>query len=285
MSWVKLTDDFRHHPKAVHAGARGRDLWVSALGYCKRFCTDGFVPARVVLELLDEEDRPQVAEIVQRLLDVVPPFKHGLLERDRSGGYRIHDYAELNLTRAELAEERASAARRQRDSRGRRATVTPTSQRDAAGGHGDVTPPVTASSPCDLARAGVGAGGRPGSESESESDPKTEARKTEKSVSAVVSALRPLLPDVDLEGHVPFWLERFIHLDIVAQVTELRGKYGRKPVDASRVSNWLGVAEAKRLDAIGRAARAATKPITPEVAAAVARIEEEDWDALTKDLP
>lgn len=117
MVWVRLADDFPHHPKILQAGPLAGWLWACGLAYANRYATDGFIPSAQVRLLADLEAAERHA---RRLVDV------GLWEVAK-GGYQIHDFATYQPSAEEVRRDRESAARRQADFRRRRAIA-----RDAA---------------------------------------------------------------------------------------------------------------------------------------------------------
>lgn len=117
MVWVRLADDFPHHPKILKAGPLAGWLWACGLAYANKYATDGFIPAAQVRLLADLQAPDDQA---RRLVDV------GLWEVAPSG-YQIHDFAAYQPSSDEVKRERESAARRQADYRRRRAIA-----RDAA---------------------------------------------------------------------------------------------------------------------------------------------------------
>lgn len=111
MVWVRLADDFPHHPKILKAGPLAGWLWACGLAYANKYATDGFIPAAQVRLLADLQTPNDQA---RRLVDV------GLWEVVPSG-YQIHDFAAYQPSSDEVKRERESAARRQADYRRRRA--------------------------------------------------------------------------------------------------------------------------------------------------------------------
>lgn len=121
MSWVKLDDQFSHHPKIMQAGPLAGWLHVCALCYCASYLTDGFVPNGVTnvladyanigvtsasSDLVDFGHDIEPSELVDTLVSV------GLWERVNNG-YLIHDYLEYNPSKADVLAERAKNAERQ----------------------------------------------------------------------------------------------------------------------------------------------------------------------------
>ena len=98
MTWVKVDDGFRHHPKAIRIGPLGRDLFVCGLGYCAENLTDGFIPDDMVPHLAPGQSHP--TKIVARLLLA------GLWTREEEGGYHVHDYLAYNPSREQVLQDR-----------------------------------------------------------------------------------------------------------------------------------------------------------------------------------
>lgn len=97
MPWVRLDDHFDEHPKIAQLDDRALAFWVCGLAYCNRNLTDGFIPKTVGLTLRYFDgtgDRPW------ELLEAV-----GLWE-PTPVGWRIHDYAEYQMTKVQIAEQR-----------------------------------------------------------------------------------------------------------------------------------------------------------------------------------
>lgn len=134
MPWVRLDDHFDENPKIAQIGPFGIALWVTALAYCNRNLTDGFIPWSVARKLvawewLEPDDRPELLtadELAEpkRLLtaafncgmhgeDVESPYVIKLLVcaglwDEVDGGYQIHDYADFQPTKAQVESERAA---------------------------------------------------------------------------------------------------------------------------------------------------------------------------------
>lgn len=110
MSWAKFDDRFPWHKKVRRLSDAAYRLHTTAIIYCSRDETDGFV----TLEDIDEMPgikRPEksITELVDReLWDVV------------KGGWEVHDYLEYNPSADQQSRARAAAAERQRKARERR---------------------------------------------------------------------------------------------------------------------------------------------------------------------
>ena len=101
MGWVRLDDDFGHHPKIVKAGPFATLLWIHGIAYCNRYGTDGVIPCEALPTLLSwvAEDQaktlPTCLELASRLLEA------NLWEEHKTeNAYIVHDYAKYQFTRA-----------------------------------------------------------------------------------------------------------------------------------------------------------------------------------------
>lgn len=111
MGWVKLSDDFMHHPKVLQVGPNGIALYVAGLCYCNRYLTDGKIPAAAIPTLVDftsaisDADGPDASGVdlaegvAQSLVDA------GLWHR-LTRGYRVHDFDQYQPSRAKVLAER-----------------------------------------------------------------------------------------------------------------------------------------------------------------------------------
>lgn len=130
MSWIKVDDHFDEHPKMARVGPLGWGVWLAGLAYANRNLTDGFIPIEVAEAIggrwrvrcdglvwsicrtsgADGED--MTSEWVTDLL-----IDAGLWEVAEDG-YRIHDYAQYQPTRAD-ADARADDIRAKRAAAGK----------------------------------------------------------------------------------------------------------------------------------------------------------------------
>ena len=97
MGWVRLDDDFPHHPKALAAGAEGVALYVAGLCYCSKQETDGRIPRAAIPLLVADLRKP--LEVAERLITV------GLWE-DEPGCYIVRNYLEYQRSKEEIEEIR-----------------------------------------------------------------------------------------------------------------------------------------------------------------------------------
>lgn len=147
MAWVRISDDFYDHPKFDTAGSLGIALWVAGLAWCNRNLTDGFIPRKAALRLLDFEDadeavRNAVTNAVSnapRNDDVTPSVARFVADRlveaglweVEDGGYRVHDYLDYQKSAAQITAERDKNAARQQAFRDRRKESRETGKRNA----------------------------------------------------------------------------------------------------------------------------------------------------------
>lgn len=121
MAWVRIDDEFYHHPKVVKAGPLGIAMQVSALCYCNKYLTDGFIPISAIPSLLNLDgirmrmwsnetfvggEDAEWKLIVDDLVDA------GIWE-ECIGGYKIHDYLDYQPSRSQVIAERDANIKRQ----------------------------------------------------------------------------------------------------------------------------------------------------------------------------
>jgi hypothetical protein len=101
VSWVRLDVGFYRHPKAIEAGAEGRDLFLALVASSFESRTDGALSTKHVRSIARSLDLVAPEAIVERLVDL------GLLD-EKGDGYVVHDYADWQ-TPSEVLRERAEA--------------------------------------------------------------------------------------------------------------------------------------------------------------------------------
>lgn len=124
MTWIRLEDDFPHHPDVWTLPPQSAWLFVAGLCYSRHYLTDGFI-GEDVLELVCRGAHPK---------HVVPLIPAHWQKVD--GGWRIVNYDKYQQTKAEVEEQRESSRARSRRHRER----TRASRRDAGVSDGEVTP-------------------------------------------------------------------------------------------------------------------------------------------------
>ena len=123
MSWAKFDDMFPWHRKVRRLSDAAFRLHTTAIIYCSRDETDGFVTLEDIDEMPGIKGRDKsIGELVKRgLWEVV------------EDGWEVHDFLEYNPSADQQARARAAAAERQRKARERRI------ERDASGGSGNAS--------------------------------------------------------------------------------------------------------------------------------------------------
>lgn len=106
MPEAKLMPEFEQHPKVEACDLASVGLLALGLSYAARELTDGLLSAEWVENTINSRDDGSAA-VVQQLVD------RGLLE-PVDGGYRVHDYADHNPTRADLDRRRREREKKRR---------------------------------------------------------------------------------------------------------------------------------------------------------------------------
>ncbi len=104
MTWVKMDDCFRDHPRFVDASSGLVGVYLSGLAYSNRYCLDGHIPATALSKIAPAETPKQRERIIAELL------QRGLWEIHPGGGYVVHDYLQWNDSR-EVVMKRRDVAR------------------------------------------------------------------------------------------------------------------------------------------------------------------------------
>lgn len=114
MAWIRLSDDYNDHPKFDNLSDGAFRLWHQAMGFCRKFHTDGLIPIASV--------RKFKAYTAKRLEELTRPWRGGEhpLWDVTPAGVQVHDYLDWNLSKEEEEEERRSAADRVRRFRAKR---------------------------------------------------------------------------------------------------------------------------------------------------------------------
>jgi hypothetical protein len=105
MPWVRLAEDFAEHPRIVAAGPLAAMLQVSALCWCNRQLTDGFVPRGQVPRLVCWEGIGREVDGTFRPVtwqDVVLDLVTAGIWDPVDGGWQIHDYLSYQPSRSEV---------------------------------------------------------------------------------------------------------------------------------------------------------------------------------------
>lgn len=118
MAWVRLSDDFYDHPKFDKAGVLGVALFTAGFAWSNRNLTDGFIPRKTALRLLDFEDTVKVVRNADRNGvtnglhndDLTPAITRNAVQtlvdanlwHVEEGGYRIHDYLDYQASKGQI---------------------------------------------------------------------------------------------------------------------------------------------------------------------------------------
>lgn len=119
MAWIRLSDDYNDHPKFDNLSDGAFRLWHQAMGYCRKFKTDGLIP--------DASVRKFKAFSAKRKVELMTPCQTGenpLWWPVDGFGIKVHDYLEWNLSKEEEAKEADGAAKRMRRLRAGRRSVS-----------------------------------------------------------------------------------------------------------------------------------------------------------------
>jgi hypothetical protein len=116
MTWVRLDDSTPDHPKYASLGdlaPLGLALQVRALCYANRYLTDGHLPTGAMPQLLRgfAPCQPDTGEVIDWPALMVSA---GIWETNGGAGYRIHDYADYQPSKAAIEADRTAARARMR---------------------------------------------------------------------------------------------------------------------------------------------------------------------------
>lgn len=138
MPWVRFDDMFPINRKVDGLTDAAFRLHVSAIFWCARNLTDGFVPARD-LELVTsrvKSPRKRADELVERGLWITRP-----------GGWEINAYLEFQPSKEKVLADREAAAERQRVWREKRRSKGENGRNAVSNGVSNTTPPRPAPLP------------------------------------------------------------------------------------------------------------------------------------------
>jgi len=103
MTWVRLDDQWIHHPKFYNVGDHGQLCWLKGLTHASGLLTDGFIHDRATSSFLRSRRqlKSAIAELVAAGLWI--PVEHG---------YRIHDFQDYQPLKAQVKAEREATNER-----------------------------------------------------------------------------------------------------------------------------------------------------------------------------
>jgi hypothetical protein len=108
--WVRIDEEFPHHPKVAPVGPLGIAMQVAALCYCNRYLTDGLVPTAMAPMLLTLEgigrrtDNGTIRPVTWQ--EIVATLVGTGLWEPVEGGWRIHDFHDYQPTREQVEADR-----------------------------------------------------------------------------------------------------------------------------------------------------------------------------------
>lgn len=100
MAWFKVDDKLHDHRKARAAGTAAMGVWLLAGSWAADNLTDGFIPATILTRWGRQRDADKLVEVGLWHAD----------EQDGEKGWRFHEWAERQPTRAQKLAERAIKA-------------------------------------------------------------------------------------------------------------------------------------------------------------------------------
>ena len=105
MAWFKVDDRFYSHPKVIGVPMRSLGLWVLAGAWSADQLTDGFIP-RTALPMLNGSRPADARPLVDAGLWAVV-----------DGGWRFHDWQDMQPSRAAVLERREEDRKRKAEAR------------------------------------------------------------------------------------------------------------------------------------------------------------------------
>lgn len=111
MPWVKLDDGFTDHPKIAALSDSAFRTFVTALCYCNKNLTDGFVPALIARQISTPKGLKELCAV-------------GVVEQDGKD-FRVHDYTDYQPKRENVIAEREAAKERMNRVRANKALRSP----------------------------------------------------------------------------------------------------------------------------------------------------------------
>ena len=137
MPFIRLCDSYNDHPKFDRLSDGAFRLWHQAMGFCRRYQTDGYIPMTTV--------RGLKAYGPKRLKELLTPWQPGAqpLWHTHGIGIRVHDYLEWNPSKDEENERRGDTRDRMKTMRERRHIVKGAPNSSISPKCDAVTTPVT----------------------------------------------------------------------------------------------------------------------------------------------
>jgi 5-methylcytosine-specific restriction endonuclease McrA len=107
MPWIRLSDDYFDHPKFSNLSDGAFRLWHEGLAYCRKFQTDGLIPAAVMRRL-----RSYSPKRMRELMAPWMPDRKPLWDDLPDVGVKVHDYLDWNLSKEEEQQQREESKQR-----------------------------------------------------------------------------------------------------------------------------------------------------------------------------
>lgn len=112
MAWICLSDDYNDHPKFDNLSDGAFRLWHQALGFCRKYQTDGMVPV-TALRKLKAYSPKRARELMTPWMAEKQPLWHDV----EGFGIQLHDYLDWNPSKDEDNERRIGSKERMRQLR------------------------------------------------------------------------------------------------------------------------------------------------------------------------
>jgi len=145
MTYARLEDSFRDHPRFLEMSCGAVGLWASALAYCNKHLTNGRIPAAALVKLAPIETPRQRVALVKELLD------KGAFEQREPTAYQVHDYLDWNDSKEKILAKREADRARKEAAREAAMSAAP-SARNPSGRPSGQPPSVRAESAAPSAR-------------------------------------------------------------------------------------------------------------------------------------
>lgn len=96
MPFIRLSDDYNDHPKFDNLSDGAFRLWHQAMGFCRKYQTDGLIPTATIRKFKSYSPK-RMRELMTPWREGEQPLWHGV----EGFGVRVHDYLDWNLSKEE----------------------------------------------------------------------------------------------------------------------------------------------------------------------------------------
>ncbi len=110
MTWAKLDDTVYSHPKMLALPLEALGLWAMALAWSSCHLTDGFLPTDAVVSLSSPRAGESIEDARAKYESNISQLVDNRLWEVVEGGWRIHNYARYQPTRAQVKTRREARA-------------------------------------------------------------------------------------------------------------------------------------------------------------------------------